>query len=90
MQDPRGVNLTTPTLGCYQFEGDDIRQHYDELLLGLPLEARRGAPKFDLHDPSQVAYLRRVAAHFRKRAEICQQHGNQRMLSASTTSLVGP
>lgn len=81
--------MTTPGLDCYDFEGDDIRQSYDELLLGLPLEARRGARDWDLDDPSQVAYLRRVIAHFRKRAMSCEQHGNHRMLSASTTSLVG-
>jgi len=34
--DPRGVNLTSPSLGCFGNQGDANRFQRDILSLGLP------------------------------------------------------
>lgn len=83
--DPRGVNMTTPSLGCYDYDDEEERSAYNERLLGLPFEARGGR---NASSRAEEAFFRRFDAHLQKRTLACQTEGNQKMLRASSTALV--
>ncbi|KDN33708.1 hypothetical protein RSAG8_13204, partial [Rhizoctonia solani AG-8 WAC10335] len=87
--DPRGVNMTIPTLGCYQNEAQAVHSIYKETLLGVPYDAR-GPDSIPAGTRARMehAYLKRLNASFTATSLACLENGNRPMLESVSTAFV--
>ncbi|GAA5826563.1 hypothetical protein JCM11251_002430 [Rhodosporidiobolus azoricus] len=87
--DPRGVNMSSPTLGCFETAGDAARFVRDIEHLGLSFDAR-GSPSlgFDLaaSQAGELAWVSKVDAFSRSLRSACDTNANQRMLRSSSSA----
>ncbi|GAA6010280.1 hypothetical protein JCM11491_006246 [Sporobolomyces phaffii] len=83
--DPRGVNLTSPDLGCFETEGDANRFGRDILSLGLPF----GKFNPDFRAQSKAAELRwttQFDAYSQALQQSCDSNANQGIMRGSSTA----
>ncbi|KAG8729653.1 hypothetical protein FRC11_008292 [Ceratobasidium sp. 423] len=85
--DPRGVNMTTPKLGCYENEAQGVHSTYKQTLLGLPYDARgSSALPAGTRARMEHAYLTRLNATFTATSLACFENGNKPMLESVSTA----
>ncbi|KAH7335405.1 Alpha/Beta hydrolase protein [Rhizoctonia solani] len=87
--DPRGVNMTTPKLGCHENEAQAIHSSYKQNLLGSPYDAR-GSTSLSSGTRARMehAYLTRLNASFTATSLACVENGNRPMLESVSTAYV--
>ena len=87
--DPRGVNLTSPPLNCFETEGDSKRFVHDLQHLGLPFEAR-GDSSFgkDESSAAELAWVHKSEAFQSSLSGACGARGHQLLLRSSSTAFV--
>ncbi|CAE6417836.1 unnamed protein product [Rhizoctonia solani] len=87
--DPRGVNMTTPKLGCYETEAQAIHATYKQTLLGVPYDSRgSSALPAGTRARMEHAYLTRLNASFTASSLACLENGNKPMLESVSTAYV--
>jgi len=79
--DPRGVNQTTPSLGCHPTEFDEMIQSFKEAQLGLPFELKGQTGSDDI-------WFEKLDAYYRSTVASCAKNGNQKMLKSVSTAFV--
>ncbi|KZO95359.1 alpha/beta-hydrolase [Calocera viscosa TUFC12733] len=79
--DPRGVNMTTPSLDCYPTEYDEYMTEQLSNHLGLPFQARGegGAA-------AELALLKKTDTYYRAGIGSCAKNGNAKMLKSVSTA----
>ncbi|GAA5978813.1 hypothetical protein JCM5350_004830 [Sporobolomyces pararoseus] len=75
--DPRGVNLTSPDLGCFETEGDANRFGRDILSLGLPLAQSKAA---------ELRWTTKFDAYSEALQQSCNKNANQGIMRGSSTA----
>lgn len=87
--DPRGVNLTSPPLNCFETAGDSARFVHDLDHIGLPYEAR-GDATFSGNESSaaELAWTYKMEAFQRSLNGACEARGNQLLLRSASTAFV--
>lgn len=88
--DPRGVNMTTPALGCYQ---SHVQQALSTLFEGstspqLPIEQRILSGDGRNTSIGEQAVINRLDAYTSSVGTQCQTYGNERMLKSVSTAFV--
>ncbi|GAA6032626.1 hypothetical protein JCM8097_004848 [Rhodosporidiobolus ruineniae] len=87
--DPRGVNMTTPPLNCFETVGDGNRFQRDLEQLGLSFEAR-GSPSLgftkNASDAAELNWVTKVDGFARALRGACDANAHQKMLRASSTA----
>ncbi|KAF8599714.1 alpha/beta-hydrolase [Ceratobasidium sp. AG-I] len=79
--DPRGVNLTGPSTGCFSAEAKALHMDYKEQLLGAPFPPR--------NTNTQRASVAQLSAIQMSHNAACAKNGNHEMLeSVGTASVV--
>ncbi|CAE6411721.1 unnamed protein product [Rhizoctonia solani] len=87
--DPRGVNMTTPKLGCHENEAQAIHASYKQAILGFPYDARGPSSlPSDARARMEHAYLARLNASFTATSLACLENGNRPMLESISTAYV--
>ncbi|KAK4702862.1 hypothetical protein P7C70_g3358, partial [Phenoliferia sp. Uapishka_3] len=87
--DPRGVNLTSPPLNCFETEGDSTRFIHDVEHIGLPYEARGGSLfKGNESSASELAWAYKSEAFQTALNGACEERGHQMLLRSSSTAFV--
>ncbi|KAG8685639.1 hypothetical protein FRC11_010291, partial [Ceratobasidium sp. 423] len=87
--DPRGVNMTTPKLGCYENEVRGIHSTYKQTLLGFPYDARgSSALPAGTRARMEHEYLKKLNASFTATSLACLENGNKPMLESVSTAYV--
>ncbi|KAL5640564.1 hypothetical protein ACGC1H_001140 [Rhizoctonia solani] len=87
--DPRGVNMTTPKLGCFDNEAQALHSAYKHTLLGVPYDSRgSSALPPDTRARMEHAYLTRLNASFAATSLACLENGNKPMLESVSTAYV--
>ncbi|GAA5876330.1 hypothetical protein JCM16303_007102 [Sporobolomyces ruberrimus] len=85
--DPRGVNLTSPDLGCFETEGDANRFERDILSLGLPsAEARGSNLTTSQAQAASRTWTTKFDAYSQALQQSCDTNANQGIMRGSTTS----
>ncbi|KAL5640559.1 hypothetical protein ACGC1H_001139 [Rhizoctonia solani] len=87
--DPRGVNMTTPKLGCFDNEAQALHSTYKQDLLGVPYDSRgSSALPPETRARMEHAYLTRLNASFAATSLACLENGNKPMLESVGTAYV--
>ncbi|CAE6365629.1 unnamed protein product [Rhizoctonia solani] len=87
--DPRGVNMTTPKLGCYETEAQAVHATYKQTILGVPYDSRgSSALPGGTRARMEHAYLTRLNASFTATSLACLENGNRPMLESVSTAYV--
>ncbi|CAE6458789.1 unnamed protein product [Rhizoctonia solani] len=85
--DPRGVNMTTPKLGCYETETQAVHSMYKKTLLGVPYDSRgSSALPAGTRARMEHAYLTRLNATYTASSLACLENGNKPMLESVSTA----
>ncbi|KEP51486.1 alpha/beta-hydrolase [Rhizoctonia solani 123E] len=81
--DPRGVNMTTPKLGCFDNEAQAFHATYKQTLLGVPYDSR-GSSTLPPETRARMehAYLTKLNASFAATSLACLENGNQAILES--------
>ncbi|GAA5854084.1 hypothetical protein JCM8547_008219 [Rhodosporidiobolus lusitaniae] len=86
--DPRGVNMTSPTLNCFERGGDANRFVHELEHIGLSFEAR-GSPSLGFSpqasNASELNWVTKLDGFARALNSACEQ-ANSRILRASSTA----
>ncbi|EJT99587.1 alpha/beta-hydrolase [Dacryopinax primogenitus] len=92
--DPRGVNMTTPPLGCYTTDFAEFLQEFKQTQLGLPMSPHYTLANDTLSPGAAAAqagadewYLR-TDAYYQATVSSCAKNGNSKILSAVSTAHV--
>ncbi|GAA5932039.1 uncharacterized protein JCM15063_001107 [Sporobolomyces koalae] len=87
--DPRGVNLTSPDLGCFTSEGEANRFERDILSIGLPYDAR-GSPELGYSpkasNAAELSWTTKFDAYSQALQQACDANANKGILRGSSTA----
>ncbi|KZO96037.1 alpha/beta-hydrolase [Calocera viscosa TUFC12733] len=77
--DPRGVNMTTPPMGCFPTDYDERMQEYKLHQNGLPFEMRATVG-------TDLPWFQRADRYYQALVESCARNGHQKMLKSLSTA----
>lgn len=85
--DPRGVNMTLPSLSCFPTEEQELRHIYDFTRSGSLREVRaKGLSDPEDLDSMQRRYARKISSHNAAFSQQCQSHGNEKIFKTISTA----
>ncbi|KAL8280865.1 hypothetical protein RQP46_006869 [Phenoliferia psychrophenolica] len=86
--DPRGVNLTSPPLDCFETDGDSNRFVHDLQHIGLPSATRDASFAKNESSAAELAWMYKSEAFQSTLSGACAARGHQLLLRSSSTAFV--